>query len=59
VEQGDPSVAQVVRAPDERIPARKYLSGKAPEKFGDYFRRMYPDVEIPARQALVQETYRQ
>jgi hypothetical protein len=43
----------------ERIPARKYLSGKAPGKFGDYFRRMYPDVEIPDKQALVRETYGQ
>jgi hypothetical protein len=43
----------------ERIPARKYLAGKAPRKFGDYFRRMYPNVEIPDKKAEIRAKYRQ
>jgi hypothetical protein len=39
----------------ECISARKYLSGKAPKKPSDYFRRMYPDVEIPEKDAPEQD----
>jgi hypothetical protein len=42
----------------ERISAKKYLGGKAPRKFGDYFRRMYPSVEIPDKKAEIRERYR-